>query len=70
LLKERPNVGAAVTASRADEPGLKIRQPNVITPLLGIHDDVVSAMRAMDKEPARAARAHFTERYLLFSHRA
>ena len=50
------------------EPGLKVGKPNVVAPLVGIHDDVMSAMRTVDQGPARAAaRAHFTESYLLFA---
>jgi hypothetical protein len=51
-MKVRPNVGSPLAARRANEPRLKIRQPNIIPPSVATDRDVVAApiIRAIDQE--------------------
>src|SRR3954468_11891327 len=42
LLKQRSNIGTAMTASLASELGLQIRQPDTIAPAAGIDDNRMS----------------------------
>ena len=49
------DVGAALTACRANEPVLDVRQPNVIRPSITVHRDIVAA--AVPKARARLTSA-------------
>ena len=51
-----PHIGAAPAAGRADEPGLKIGQPNVFWPGIGAGRDVMRAVivAAIDQDTANA----------------
>src|SRR6266404_6965023 len=57
----RPDVGAFVAAGLAYEPRFKIREPNVVGPLVCADRDRVAAMivRAINQDPAHASGAHF-----------
>ena len=63
-LKQRPDVGTAPATGLAGKLRLQIRQPHVIAPWLGIHDNRVRAFEvaAVDDQPGRAvAGPHFPE---------
>jgi hypothetical protein len=54
--EQRPNVGASLAASLADEPRFQIGQPDVIGPLVGADRDRMAAaiVRAIDQDAAHA----------------
>jgi hypothetical protein len=63
----RAHIRAAPATSLAGEPGLDVRQPNVIRPSIAADRRVVAAMiiGAIDQEIADASGAHFSEGDLL-----
>jgi hypothetical protein len=63
LLKQGPDIGAAVAADPASKLRLEVRQANAIAPAGGIHDDRMRArvVAAVDQEPGRAGPPHFPE---------
>jgi hypothetical protein len=68
LLKERPDIGAAVTASPAGKLGLEIGQPDIIGPAASLdHDRMRTVIIAAVDEPGRAGLAHFPDGDFLFA---
>ena len=59
-----PDIGAAVTADRADEEILQIRGPEVTGPKVRIHCDRMrtAIIAAIDDEPGGAGLPHFSDR--------
>jgi hypothetical protein len=60
---ERPDVGTAVAANRADEQRFQIRQPQALGPAVGVDQDRMPAfvVAAEHIQPARAGLPHLTE---------
>ena len=58
-----PDIGAAVTADRADEEILQIRGPEVTGPKVRIHCDRMrtAIIAAIDDEPGGAGLPHFSD---------
>jgi len=69
MLKQRPDIGAAVAASLADKQRLEIREPNVIGPTVSVDHDRMRTViiAAVDDEPGRAGLAHFADRDFLLA---
>ena len=59
----RPHVGAAMAASRADEQGLQIGQPQALGPAVSVDHDRMRALvvAAQHMEPASAGPPHLPE---------
>lgn len=55
-----PNLGAATTATKTDEPRLEIREPYTVRPKVGVQSDVMATM-AIDQYAAHAHLAHLSE---------
>jgi len=55
-MEVRPDVSASLLAYLAGEPGLYVRQPNIVGPPIAADRDVMAApiIRAIDHEPANA----------------
>jgi hypothetical protein len=53
-IRMQPNVGTLLAACRANKPGLKIRQANIIRPSIAADREVVAApvVGAIDQQPA------------------
>ena len=58
--KQRPDIGAAVTASPAGKLGFEIRQPDIIGPTASVDHDRMRAViiAAIDDEPGGAGLSH------------
>ena len=66
-MEVRPDVSASLPAYLAGEPGLYVRQPDVIGPSVAADRRPVRAViiRAIDQQPANAGFAHLAEGDLL-----
>ena len=53
-IRMQPNVGTLLAACRANKPGLKIRQANIIRPPIAAGSDAMATpiIRAIDQKPA------------------
>lgn len=58
-IEVRPHVGAAASATCADEPRLDIGQPHRVRPAVSIQGNVTAV--AVDQDAAHAHAAHFAE---------
>lgn len=58
--KIRPNLGAAITATPADEPRLEIGEPYTVRPAVGVQSNVMAAM-AIDQHAANAHLPHLAD---------
>ena len=69
MVKQRPDIGAAVSASPAGKLGLEIGQPDIIVPTASLdHDRMrIVIIAAIDDEPGRAGLPHFSDRDFLFA---